>query len=209
MWLLSLVTVLSFLVQETMVARPPVELQVRVNTGGSVVGCVSNWKLIPPEIVTTPVRVKQDYSARQVRHGIIMVTVKQALLHCHGNCKWSIQPTYELLQVSHLQSAWYQPHHIALLTICHTMLVTDEISPWTKPGPHQASKAGREHVSKTPLALSTPDRPFRIGNSTVCVWQLFHIFIFIFFCWLDELLVSAVTIDSINTEEWSSEWVED
>ena len=34
---------------------PPVEVQVRVNTGGSVVRLVSNWKVISPEIVTWPV----------------------------------------------------------------------------------------------------------------------------------------------------------
>ena len=38
-----------------MVAGPPVEVQVRVNTGGSVVGSVSNWKVISPGIVTWPV----------------------------------------------------------------------------------------------------------------------------------------------------------
>jgi len=48
------------LVQETVVAGPPVEVQVRVDTGGSEFGSVSNWKLIPPEIVTLPPgRVKQ------------------------------------------------------------------------------------------------------------------------------------------------------
>ena len=34
---------------------PPVELQVRVNTGGSVAGSVSNWKVISSGIVTCPV----------------------------------------------------------------------------------------------------------------------------------------------------------
>jgi len=48
------------LVQETVVAGPPVEVQVRVNTGESEFGSVSNWKLIPPDIVTSPPdRVKQ------------------------------------------------------------------------------------------------------------------------------------------------------
>ena len=36
-------------------AGPPVEVQVRVNTGGSVAGSVSNWKVISPGIVTCPV----------------------------------------------------------------------------------------------------------------------------------------------------------
>ena len=36
-------------------AGPPVEVQVRVNTGGSVAGSVSNWKVISPGIVTWPV----------------------------------------------------------------------------------------------------------------------------------------------------------
>ena len=37
-------------------AGPPVEVQVRVNTGGSVAGSVSNWKVMSPGIVTWPVR---------------------------------------------------------------------------------------------------------------------------------------------------------
>ena len=44
----------SFL-QKTVVAGPPVEAQVRVNTGGSVAGSVSNWKVISPGIVTWPI----------------------------------------------------------------------------------------------------------------------------------------------------------
>ena len=36
-------------------AGPPVEVQVRVNTGGSVAGSVSNWKAMSPGIVTCPV----------------------------------------------------------------------------------------------------------------------------------------------------------
>ena len=36
-------------------AGPPVEVQVRVNTGGSVAGSVFNWKVISPGIVTCPV----------------------------------------------------------------------------------------------------------------------------------------------------------
>ena len=36
-------------------AGPPVEVQVRVNTGGSVVWSVFNWKVISPGIVTWPV----------------------------------------------------------------------------------------------------------------------------------------------------------
>ena len=34
---------------------PPVEVQVMVNTGGSVAGSVSNWKVMSPGIVTWPV----------------------------------------------------------------------------------------------------------------------------------------------------------
>ena len=36
-------------------AGPPVEVQVRVNTGGSVAGSVSNWKVMSPGILTWPV----------------------------------------------------------------------------------------------------------------------------------------------------------
>ena len=43
------------LLQETVETGPPVEVQVRVNTGGSVTGPVSNWKVISPGIVTCPV----------------------------------------------------------------------------------------------------------------------------------------------------------
>ena len=43
------------LLQETVVAGPPVEVQVRVNTGGSVAGSVFNWKVISPGIITWPV----------------------------------------------------------------------------------------------------------------------------------------------------------
>ena len=51
-WLLSsLSTVPSFL-QETVVAGPPVEVQVRVNTGGSVAESVFNLNVISPGIVT-------------------------------------------------------------------------------------------------------------------------------------------------------------
>ena len=54
LWSRLLIRVSLPLVQETVVAGPPVEVQVRVNTGGSVSGSVSNWKLIAPEIVTWP-----------------------------------------------------------------------------------------------------------------------------------------------------------
>ena len=36
-------------------AGPPVEVQVMVNTGGSVAGSVFNWKVMSPGIVTWPV----------------------------------------------------------------------------------------------------------------------------------------------------------
>ena len=49
--LLSLSGVPSLL-HVTVVAGPPVEVQVRVNTGGSVAGSVSNWKVISSAIVT-------------------------------------------------------------------------------------------------------------------------------------------------------------
>ena len=52
--LLSL-SIVPSLLQETVVAGPPEEVQVRVNTGGSVAGSVSNWKVISPGIVTCPV----------------------------------------------------------------------------------------------------------------------------------------------------------
>ena len=45
-------------------AGPPVEVQVRVNTGGSVAGSVSNWKVISPGIVTRPVEVNVKSSHR-------------------------------------------------------------------------------------------------------------------------------------------------
>ena len=57
--LLSL-SIVPFLLQETVVAGPPVEAQVRVNTGGSVAGSVSNWKVISSGIVTLPVGDKTN-----------------------------------------------------------------------------------------------------------------------------------------------------
>ena len=57
--LLSVTTIPSFL-QETVVAGPPVEVQVRVNTRGSVTGSVSNWKVMSPGIVTCPVGGKEQ-----------------------------------------------------------------------------------------------------------------------------------------------------
>ena len=50
-------------------AVPPVEVQVRVNTGGSVAGSVSNWKVISPGIVTCPVEC-----------------TKQLKCHTNGQC---------------------------------------------------------------------------------------------------------------------------
>ena len=43
-------------------AGPPVEVQVRVNTGGSVAGSVSNWKVSSPGIVTCPVGGKECHT---------------------------------------------------------------------------------------------------------------------------------------------------
>ena len=60
---MSAVTVLPFLVQEIVVAGPPVEVQVRVNTGESELDSVSNWKFIAPEILIWPpdrVKVRRD-----------------------------------------------------------------------------------------------------------------------------------------------------
>ena len=47
-------------------AGPPVEVQVRVNTGGSVAGSVSNWKVRSPGIVTCPVGSKLKMSHKYV-----------------------------------------------------------------------------------------------------------------------------------------------
>ena len=46
-------------------AGPPVEVQVRVNTGGSVAGSVSNWKVRSPGILTWPVGGNVNNVARQ------------------------------------------------------------------------------------------------------------------------------------------------
>ena len=46
-------------------AGPPVEVQVRVNTGGSVTGSVFNWKVISPGIVTWPVEGRNINICRQ------------------------------------------------------------------------------------------------------------------------------------------------
>ena len=52
--LLSLSGVPSLL-HVTIEGGPPVEVQVRMNTGGWVAGSVSNWKVISSLIVTWPV----------------------------------------------------------------------------------------------------------------------------------------------------------
>ena len=44
-------------------AGPPVEVQVRVNTGGSVAGSVSNWKVMSPGIVTWPVECNKNVTS--------------------------------------------------------------------------------------------------------------------------------------------------
>ena len=46
-------------------AGPPVEVQVRVNTGGSVAESVSNWKVMSPGIVTWPVGKNHTNITRQ------------------------------------------------------------------------------------------------------------------------------------------------
>ena len=53
--MLSSLSIVPSLLQETVETGPPVEVQVRVNTGGSVAGSVSNWKVSSPGIVTWPV----------------------------------------------------------------------------------------------------------------------------------------------------------
>ena len=54
------VTIIPSLLQETVETGPPVEVQVRVNTGGSVAGSVFNWKVMSPGIVTCPVGGKEQ-----------------------------------------------------------------------------------------------------------------------------------------------------
>ena len=55
LYVLSSLSIMPSFLQETVVAGPPVEMQVRVNTGGSVIGSVSNWKVTSLGIVTCPV----------------------------------------------------------------------------------------------------------------------------------------------------------
>ena len=54
-------------------AGPPVEVQVRVNTGGSVAGSVSNWKVISPGIVTWP--VGSIKTVTKIRQSIVVISV--------------------------------------------------------------------------------------------------------------------------------------
>ena len=79
-WSRLLIRVSLPLVQETVMAGPPVEVQVRVNTRGSASGSVSNWKLIAPEIVTWPPD-RVNY-ARQVRN---LLTTD---MHAHRSITW-------------------------------------------------------------------------------------------------------------------------
>ena len=60
-------------------AGPPVEVQVRVNTGGSVAGSVFNWKVSSPGIVTWPVGGKRQ-----------LVKMSHKLLCCKLNLLESI-----------------------------------------------------------------------------------------------------------------------
>ena len=53
-------------------AGPPVEVQVRVNTGGSVVGSVSNWKVSSPGIVTCPVGGKEQQQQLKMSHNYVV-----------------------------------------------------------------------------------------------------------------------------------------
>ena len=55
-------------------AGPPVEVQVRVNTGGSMAGCVFNWKMISPGIATWPVGGK-DKNIKQMGQGSTVITL--------------------------------------------------------------------------------------------------------------------------------------
>ena len=55
------------LLQETVDGGPPVEVVVRVNTGGSVTGSVSNWKVISSSIVTWPIGGKDHTSVTPVK----------------------------------------------------------------------------------------------------------------------------------------------
>ena len=68
-------------------AGPPVEVQVRVNTGGSVAGSVSNWKVMSLGIVTCPVEC-------------IKATKDVTQLHGHG----SVVMTHLVICVLHLQT---------------------------------------------------------------------------------------------------------
>ena len=68
-------------------AGPPVEVQVRVNTGGSVAGSVSNWKVISPGIVTyqsplTNIRSSLTWSLGQIPllHMTIQNTLEMGLV---------------------------------------------------------------------------------------------------------------------------------
>ena len=65
-------------------AGPPVEVQVRVNTGGSVAGSVSNWKVISPGILTWPVGGKRQ-----------LVKMSHKLLCCKLNLLESILVTLQ------------------------------------------------------------------------------------------------------------------
>ena len=54
-------------------AGPPVEVQVRVNTGGSVAGSVSNWKVMSTGIVTWPVGGKDTCSKALIPSPTVLV----------------------------------------------------------------------------------------------------------------------------------------
>ena len=84
-------------------AGPPVEVQVRVNTGGSVAGSVFNWKVISPGIVTWPVE-----GTNIILSVAIVILKKIEDFDCHPSSRTVFIQIYSLTE-----------QHTAGLLICY------------------------------------------------------------------------------------------
>ena len=73
---------------------PPVEVQVSMNTGGSVAGSVSNWKVISPGIVTCPVGIenRNTITIEISTSDIVLSSTSQQ--HLYDIIYFSMGPTY-------------------------------------------------------------------------------------------------------------------
>ena len=93
-------------------AGPPVEVQVRVNTGGSVAGSVFNWKMISPGIVTWPV------GGMNITQSVAIVILKKlktlTVIPPYG--------VYSNIQPDRAAHCWFTNLSWHISRICHYLL---------------------------------------------------------------------------------------